>query len=183
MQSFLQFLHKLADQVQPAYQWLRETVLSLLASPDRWIVYTAAVWIALLLIFIPLFRISSRRRRRREEFEEVRSYSVLGIGPGPSPNRPEINEELNDVIRPVRSYPRWADTAPAAPPVSPLVQRPASKQGPAVERPITELPSNVTPIRPSITVNCTHCGSALSARQDFCPACGYAQPANHSVTA
>lgn len=161
MQSFVEFLHKLADQIQPAIQWLRDMVLSLLASPDRWIVYTAAVWICLLLIFIPLFRVSRRRRRRSEPFEEVRSYSVLGIGPTAQQDR----SGMDDVIRPVRTHPRWADAAPLT------------------ERSAAERATNVRPIRPATTVNCTHCGAALSAPQDFCPACGYAQPVKRSVTA
>lgn len=161
MQTFLQFLHTAIDRIQPAIQWFRTTVESLLASPDRWIVYVAAGWIALLLIGFPLFRYSGRRRRRSEPFEEVRSYSILGIGPSDHVER----ADMDDVNRPARTYPRWADAAPLA------------------RRPVFEPASNVTPIRRSMTVNCTHCGTALSARQDFCPACGYAQPMKQSVTA
>lgn len=44
-------------------------------------------------------------------------------------------------------------------------------------------PSNVTPIKESLTVPCIHCGVTMSPRQDFCPACGYAQPMKQSFTA
>jgi hypothetical protein len=43
--------------------------------------------------------------------------------------------------------------------------------------------SNVTPIDGSLTVPCIHCGVTMSPRQDFCPACGYAQPMKQSFTA
>ena len=161
MQSFLQFLHTVMSQLQPFIQRARATLESLLASPDRWIVYVAAVWIALLLIFIPLMRISARRRRRREELEDVPSYSVLGIGPTSNP----VHADADDLIRPLHSSPRWAEATPLA------------------ERPLFRSAPNVMPIRRSTVVKCTHCGGALSAHQDFCPACGYAQPMDQSVTA
>ncbi|HEX6771406.1 MAG TPA: zinc ribbon domain-containing protein [Acidobacteriaceae bacterium] len=161
MQSFLQFLHSVMNQLQPAIQWVHDTVLSLLASPERWIVYVAAGWIALLLIAFPLFRYSGRRRRRSEPFEEVRSYSVLGIGPAARAQ----GADMDDVIRPERTYSRWADASPL------------------IERPVAQPASNVRPIRPSRTVKCTHCGGPLSSGQNFCPACGYAQPLDHRVTA
>lgn len=43
--------------------------------------------------------------------------------------------------------------------------------------------SNVTPIHAARTVPCIHCGVTMSPRQDFCPACGYAQPTKQSFTA
>jgi hypothetical protein len=43
--------------------------------------------------------------------------------------------------------------------------------------------SNVTAINGSLTVPCIHCGVTMSPRQDFCPACGYAQPMQQSFTA
>jgi hypothetical protein len=43
--------------------------------------------------------------------------------------------------------------------------------------------SNVTAIHESLTVPCIHCGVTMSPRQDFCPACGYAQPMKQSFTA
>lgn len=44
-------------------------------------------------------------------------------------------------------------------------------------------PRNVTPINASLTIPCIHCGATISSRQDFCPACGYAQPMKQSFTA
>ena len=43
--------------------------------------------------------------------------------------------------------------------------------------------SNVTAIHGALTVPCIHCGVTMSPRQDFCPACGYAQPMQQSFTA
>lgn len=43
--------------------------------------------------------------------------------------------------------------------------------------------SNVTAINESMTAPCIHCGVTMSSRQDFCPACGYAQPMRQSITA
>jgi hypothetical protein len=45
------------------------------------------------------------------------------------------------------------------------------------------IPSNVTAINGSLTVKCIHCGVTMPSRQDFCPACGYAQPAKQSIAA
>lgn len=161
MQSFLQFLHTVIDQLQPVIQWLRAWFESLLASPDRWIVYAAAAAIALVLIFVPLFRVSGGHARRREPFEEVRSYSVLGIGP----ERLSGHADVDDVIHPV--HPRWADTIPFE----------------INERPFAEVASDVTPIRRSPSVTCKHCGGTFSADRYFCPSCGYGQARDRSVTA
>jgi hypothetical protein len=43
--------------------------------------------------------------------------------------------------------------------------------------------SNVTAINEALTVPCIHCGVTISSREDFCPACGYAQPVKHSFIA
>jgi hypothetical protein len=43
--------------------------------------------------------------------------------------------------------------------------------------------SNVTAINGSLTVECIHCGVTMPSREDFCPACGYAQPAKQSFAA
>ena len=45
------------------------------------------------------------------------------------------------------------------------------------------IPSNVTAINESLTVECIHCGVTMPSREDFCPACGYAQPVKQSLTA
>jgi hypothetical protein len=43
--------------------------------------------------------------------------------------------------------------------------------------------SNVTAINASLTAPCIHCGVIMPSREDFCPACGYAQPVKQSFTA
>ncbi len=164
MQSFMQFLHTVIDGLQPALHSLRAWLESLPSSPDRWIVYAAAVGIALLFIFVPLFRVSGTRVRRREPFEEVRSYSVLGIGPEPLSGHAA---DADDVIHPERTYPRWADTVPFE----------------INERPFAEAGSHATPIRRSPSVTCKHCGGTLSPGRYFCPDCGYGQTTDRSVTA
>jgi hypothetical protein len=50
-------------------------------------------------------------------------------------------------------------------------------------QPFNAMPSNVTAINGSLTVECIHCGVTMPSRQDFCPACGYAQPVKQSITA
>jgi hypothetical protein len=45
------------------------------------------------------------------------------------------------------------------------------------------LRSNVTAINESLTVHCIHCNVIMPSREDFCPACGYAQPVKHSLSA
>jgi hypothetical protein len=45
------------------------------------------------------------------------------------------------------------------------------------------IPSNVTAINESLTVECIHCGVTMPSREDFCPACGYAQPVKQNLTA
>ena len=45
------------------------------------------------------------------------------------------------------------------------------------------LVSNVTAINEALTVPCIHCGVTISTREDFCPACGYAQPVKQSFIA
>jgi hypothetical protein len=62
---------------------------------------------------------------------------------------------------------------------SPVIDvKPAS-----IERTQIPIPSNVTSINGSLTVECIHCGVTMPSRQDFCPACGYAQPVKQSFTA
>jgi hypothetical protein len=74
----------------------------------------------------------------------------------------------------VVAYPSMLGLNPPSNPIdtppSPLIVRPA----PAAE---------VTLINKSLTMPCIHCGATMSSRQDFCPACGYAQPMKQSFTA
>jgi hypothetical protein len=58
---------------------------------------------------------------------------------------------------------------------APIERAPSPAQSP--------IPSNVTAINGSLTVECIHCGVTMPSRQDFCPACGYAQPVRQSFTA
>jgi hypothetical protein len=166
MQSFMQFLHTVIAGLQPAIHSLRAWFESLPSSPDRWILCAAIVGIALLLIFVPLFRVSGGRVRRRGPFEEVRSYSVLGIGPEPRSGH-AVHAVMDDVIHPERTYPRWADAVPFE----------------INERPFAEAGSHPTPIRRSPSVTCKHCGGTLAAGRYFCPDCGYGQSTDRSVTA
>ena len=68
-----------------------------------------------------------------------------------------------------------------------LTSRPVDFQPASIERAPSPsaipMPSNVTAINESLTVPCIHCGVTMSSRQDFCPACGYAQPVKHSFAA
>jgi zinc-ribbon domain len=160
MQFLTQMLHVAEQLLVRAMQWLQITFNALQASPHRLTIYVAAAAVALLLISVPLFRFFGRRRNRRNDEKdatEVRSYSVLGIGPSLVPN----------AARPAPEFPRWVEVARV------------SKPDPV--SPASQSVSNVTPIHPSSSALCTHCGAALSARQDFCPACGYAQPTQQSV--
>jgi hypothetical protein len=66
----------------------------------------------------------------------------------------------------------------SSPPASPS---PASR--PAAREFITPTVSKVTAINQSLTAPCIHCGVTMSSRQDFCPACGYAQPVKQGLKA
>ncbi|HZZ39151.1 MAG TPA: zinc ribbon domain-containing protein [Acidobacteriaceae bacterium] len=163
MQFITQMLHMAEALLARAMQWLQTAFHSLQASPYRLTIYAVGIAVALLLISIPLFRIFGRRRDDEElddEDLEPRSYSVLGIGPS----------LVQNADRSVPEHPRWADVARAPQSVSPAPQ--------PVPR-VTRIHS--TPSRPPASTLCTHCGATLSAHQDFCPACGYAQPAQQSV--
>lgn len=50
-----------------------------------------------------------------------------------------------------------------------------------VVREFTPTVSKVTAINQSLTAPCIHCGVTMSSRQDFCPACGYAQPVKQGL--
>ncbi|HZZ39062.1 MAG TPA: zinc ribbon domain-containing protein [Acidobacteriaceae bacterium] len=168
MQFITQMLHMAEALLARAMQWLQTAFHALQASPYRLTIYAVGAALALLLISIPLFRTFGRRRRNDEDLDdenlEPRSYSVLGIGPS----------LVQNADRSVPEHPRWAEVARPPQSVSPAVQ-----PVPRVTR-IHATPS-AAPIRPSTAVLCTHCGATLSAHQDFCPACGYAQPAQQSV--
>jgi len=82
-------------------------------------------------------------------------------------------DKNEDVPAPQIAYPSVLGlTAPPAPP---------SPARPAVREFISPTVSKVTPINQSLTAPCIHCGETISSRQDFCPACGYAQPVKQSL--
>lgn len=163
MHFITQMLHMAEALLARAMQWLQTAFHALQASPYRLTIYAVGAAVALLLISIPLFRLFGRRRHE-VEILEPRSYSVLGIGPS----------LVQGPDRSVSEQPRWTDVARAPQSASPAVQ-----PMPRVTR-IHAAPS-AAPIRPSTAVLCTHCSATLSAHEDFCPACGYAQPAHQSV--
>jgi hypothetical protein len=162
MQLITQWLHMAEGLLARAMQWLQTAFHALQVSPYRLTIYAVAAAVALLLISIPLFRLFGRRRHEGEVLEP-RSYSVLGIGPS-------LVEDSNR-----SATPRWAEVARAPQSASSAVQ-----PVPRVIR-IPPSPVHATPIRPSAAAKCTHCSATLSAHEDFCPACGYAQPAHQSV--
>ena len=159
MQFFTQMLHMAEQLLSRAMQWLQITFNTLQASPHRLTIYAVGAALALLLISIPLLSIFGRRRHDEhdEKDTEVRSYSVLGIGPTLVP----------ETDRRAPEFPRWIEVVRATKP-----------------EPVAEPPQpapNVTPIHPSSSTLCTHCSATLSAHENFCPACGYAQPTQQSV--
>jgi hypothetical protein len=85
-----------------------------------------------------------------------------------------------DVPAPDIAYPSMLglSSPPASPPASPSTgYKPAARQF------ISPTVSKVTAINQSLTAPCIHCGVTMSARQDFCPACGYAQPVKQGLKA
>jgi hypothetical protein len=66
--------------------------------------------------------------------------------------------------------------------VAPLESRRAAWE-PAPPPPVSPPVSNVTAINEALTTPCIHCDVTISSREDFCPACGYAQPVKQSFIA
>jgi hypothetical protein len=138
-------LNSLHTYFEKFLSWLHPYFDKLFASPYHWMAYAAGA--AVLLIFIPLVRLTFRSRRRDEEdISFTTAYpSMLGL--------------TSAQVVPVESRrAAWESTAP--PP-----------------------PSNVTAINEALTVPCIHCGVTISSREDFCPACGYAQPVKQTFIA
>ena len=143
-------MHTVLDSLHTYFEklltWLHPYLDKLLASPYHWMAYAAGA--AVLLIFIPLVRLTFRPRRREEEdisFITTAYPSMLGL--------------TSAQVAPVESRrTAWESTPP--PP-----------------------PSNVTAINEALTVPCIHCGVTISSREDFCPACGYAQPVKQTFIA
>jgi hypothetical protein len=126
---------------------------SLLNSPHHLMAYIAVA--AALLVSIPLLRALFRSRGKNDDAAapDIAYPSMLGLSSLPT-------------------------SPPTSTPTSPLTgYRPAARgfTSPAV--------SKVTPINQSLTAPCIHCGVTMSSRQDFCPACGYAQPVKQGLKA
>ncbi|HEX6496159.1 MAG TPA: hypothetical protein VF018_11790 [Acidobacteriaceae bacterium] len=134
---------------------LRIYLDKLLNSPHHLIAYIAGA--AVLLVCIPLARALFGSHSRREEDAEVvtASPSMLGLS---------SRRLSSEVIEPVVDF----HDVPVE------RKRPSSA---------TAGLSNVTAINASLTAPCIHCGVIMPSREDFCPACGYAQPAKQSFTA
>lgn len=130
---------------------------SLLNSPHHLMAYIAVA--AGLLVCVPLLRALFRSGGKNDDAAapDIAYPSMLGLSSPPA------------------SLPA---SIPASIPTSPLTgYRPAARgfTSPAV--------SKVTPINQSLTAPCIHCGVTMSSRQDFCPACGYAQPVKQGLKA
>jgi hypothetical protein len=81
-----------------------------------------------------------------------------------------------DVPAPNTAYPSMLGLS--SPPTAP-----STRSRPAAREFITPTVSKVTAINQSLTAPCIHCGVTMSSRQDFCPACGYAQPVKQGLKA
>jgi hypothetical protein len=125
----------------------------LMSSPHHLMVYIAGA--AVLLVCIPLARALFGSRSQ----SDITDDSALNAA---SPS-------MLGLSSPGLNTPR-IDFKPA-----PIERAPSPAQNP--------IPSNVTAINGSLTVKCIHCGVTMPSRQDFCPACGYAQPVKQSVAA
>lgn len=126
---------------------------SLLNSPYRVHLVAYAAIVAVLLVGIPLTRALFRKRRKNLDAPSLNIASA-------SPSMLGLTSPL-----PSPSTPSSTDSRPAV----------REFTSPAV--------SKVTAINESLTVPCIHCGVTISSRQDFCSACGYAQPVKQSFKA
>ena len=144
MHTVLDSLHTYSEKL---LSWLHPYFDKLLNSPYHWMAYTAGA--ALLLIFIPLARLSFRSRRHEEDKEDISFITAY----------PSMLGLTSAEVGPVESRRvAWESTPPLP-------------------------PSNVTAINEALTVKCIHCGVTISTREDFCPACGYAQPVKQTFIA
>lgn len=135
--------------------WMRTYFEKLVASPYHWMAYAAGA-AALLLICVPFARLTFRSQRRDEDDSSsvTTAYpSMFGLTSLPAEPSP---------VQPRRAA--WEFTPPAVSSTPPPV-------------------SNVTAINEALTVPCIHCGVTISSREDFCPACGYAQPVKQASIA
>lgn len=144
--------------MQAVIHSLHSLLDSFLHSPYRPLFYAVIAAAAVLLVSIPLIRALSRRSGKQAD-----DLSLNSASPSASPSMLGL-------------------TSPA--PASPAPSRSVSSDvRPAVLEFNTPTVSKVRAINDSLTVPCIHCGGNISTRQDFCPACGYAQPVKQSFKA
>jgi hypothetical protein len=135
--------------------WPRFLLDKLTSSPHHLMVYIAAA--AVLLVCIPLARALFGSRSQSDR--DISDDSALSAA---SPSMLGLSSPGLSSAR--------IDFKPA-----PIERAVSQRQNP--------IPSNVTAINGALTVKCIHCGVTMPSRQDFCPACGYAQPVKHSLAA
>jgi hypothetical protein len=163
MHAVVDTLHTYFEKLVSALRFLLDKLMS---SPHHLMIYIAAA--AVLLVCIPLARalFGSRSQSQTDVTDDsalnAASPSMLGLS-SPGLNTPGLNT-------PGLNTPR-IDFKPAAS----IARAPSPAQNP--------IPSNVTAINESLTVECIHCGVTMPSREDFCPACGYAQPVKQSLAA
>jgi hypothetical protein len=148
-------MHSVFDSLRTHFDRLLNVLHSyfdkIMSSPHHWMVFAAAAAaVAVLLIGIPLARLTFRSRRSDEDDLSFNTPypSMLGL--------------TSAAVESRRAG--WEFMPP-----------PVSHTPPPV--------SNVTAINEALTVPCIHCGVTISTREDFCPACGYAQPVKQSFIA
>ena len=155
MHAVVDTLHTYFDKFASLLRFLLDKLMS---SPHHLMMYVAAA--AVLLVCLPLARalFGSRSQSDRDDDSALNatSPSMLGLS-SPGLSSPGL------------STPR-IDFKPA-----PIERASSPAQNP--------IPSNVTAINESLTVECIHCGVTMPSREDFCPACGYAQPVKQSFAA
>jgi hypothetical protein len=148
-------LHTYFDKFVSLLRFLFDRLMS---SPHHLMVYIAAA--AVLLVCIPLARALFGSRSQSERARDRDDDSALSTA---APSMLGLSSRGLNTPR--------SDFKPAAP----IERAPSPAQNP--------IPSNVTAINESLTVECIHCGVTMPSRQDFCPACGYAQPVKQSFIA
>lgn len=153
MHAVIDTLHTYFDKFVSLLRFLLDKLMS---SPHHLMMYIAAA--AVLLVCIPLVRALFGSRSQSQS--DITDDSALSAA---SPSMLGLSSPGLSTSR--------VDFKPA----SPIERAPSLAQNP--------IPSNVTAINGSLTVKCIHCGVTMPSREDFCPACGYAQPVKHSLTA
>ena len=153
MHAVIDTLHTYFDKFVSLLRFLLDKLMS---SPHHLMMYIAAA--AVLLVCIPLVRALFGSRSQSQS--DITDDSAL------SPASPSMLG---------LSSPGLSTSRVDFKPASPMERAPSLAQNP--------IPSNVTAINGSLTVKCIHCGVTMPSREDFCPACGYAQPVKQSLTA